>query len=119
MLYGVPFGADSVGNLLPGSGSHSRDEIQQSTWEQYREIQGWVFAGSPQSGITVAADHQLVRLQPGLIIGNMLRGQRYTSAKILQGGKVSSTHYPPSGHYVLSTIFPLVRETGQLSTPMK
>lgn len=50
--------------------------------------------------MTVAADHQLVRLQPGLIVGNMLRGQRYTSAKTLQDGKVSSMHYPPTGRYV-------------------
>lgn len=100
MEYGIPFGANSVANIMPGAGPHMEDEIQQDSWKQYRAIQSWVFAGDQQWGITVAADHQLVKLQDGLVRANMIRGQRYTSVKIVRGDEVTSMHFPPSGHYV-------------------
>ena len=50
--------------------------------------------------MTLAADHQLARLQNGLIRANMLRGQRYTSAKLSRDGEVDSIHFPAPGHYV-------------------
>jgi alpha-mannosidase len=100
MYYGVPYGANSLKNILPGSGPRARDEIQREAWEKYRVIQGWVFAGTPEWGVTVAADHQLVRLEDGLIHANMIRGQRYTSAKIVRGDQLTSMHYPANGHYV-------------------
>jgi alpha-mannosidase len=99
-VYGVPFGADSVKNLMPGAGPRAGDEIQRSAWQEYRQIQGWVYAGSAEWGVTVAADHQLVRLQPDLIRANMIRGQRYTSVKVVRGEEVTSIHYPAQGHYV-------------------
>jgi alpha-mannosidase len=100
MEYGIPFGANSVANILPGSGPHAGDEIQQDAWKEYRAIQSWVFAGDNQWGLTLAADHQLVRLEDGLIRANMIRGQRYTSAKIVRGDEVTSIHFPAPGHYV-------------------
>jgi alpha-mannosidase len=100
MEYGIPFGANSLVNVLPGSGPHAGDEIQQEAWKGYRAIQSWVFAGDNQWGLTLAADHQLVRLEDGLIRGNMIRGQRYTSVKIVRGDEVTSIHFPASGHYV-------------------
>jgi alpha-mannosidase len=100
MEYGIPFGANSVANVLPGSGPHAGDEIQQDAWKEYRTIQSWVFAGDNQWGLTLAADHQLVRLEDGLIRANMIRGQRYTSAKIVRDDEVTSIHFPAPGHYV-------------------
>src|SRR5262249_49939717 len=67
MHCGVPFGETSVGNILPGSGPSANDEIQKEVWEKYRTIQDWVFAGTSQWGMAVAADHQLVKLENGLI----------------------------------------------------
>ncbi|HVH71402.1 MAG TPA: glycoside hydrolase family 38 C-terminal domain-containing protein, partial [Candidatus Dormibacteraeota bacterium] len=81
--YGIPFGANSVANIMPGSGPHAGDEIQQEAWKEYRTIQSWVFAGDNQWGLTLAADHQLMKLEDGLIHANMIRGQRYTSVKIV------------------------------------
>jgi alpha-mannosidase len=100
MVYGVPFGANSVKNVLAGSGPSASDEIDPKAWEQYREIQGWVFAGTSEWGLTLAADHQLVRLEPGVIHASMIRGQRYTSVKIVRADEVSSIHFPAQGHYV-------------------
>lgn len=99
MVYGVPFGANTLHNVLPGSGPRANDEINTSAWEHYRVIQGWVFAGTPDWGVTVSADHQLVSFDSGLIRANMIRGQRYTSAKIVRGEEVTSIHYPPKGRY--------------------
>jgi len=100
LYYGVPFGANSRQNILPGSGPHAGDEIQKEAWERYRTIQDWVFAGTSDWGITLAADHQLVKLEDGLIRGNMIRGQRYTSVKVVRGDEVTSIHFPAPGHYV-------------------
>ena len=100
MYYGVPFGANSARNILPGSGPSANDEINKEAWEKYRTIQDWVFAGTPQWGVTLAADHQLVKLDEGLIHANMIRGQRYTSVRIVRGDEVTSIRFPPSGHYV-------------------
>ena len=100
MYYGIPFGANSVKNILPGSGPSAGDEINKEAWEKYRTIQDWLFAGTPEWGVILAADHQLVKLEEGLIHGNMIRGQRYTSVRIVRGEEVTSIHFPPSGHYV-------------------
>jgi alpha-mannosidase len=98
--YGIPFGANSVSNVIPGSGPHVGDEIQRNAWKEYRTIQSWVFAGDNQWGLTLAADHQLVKLEDGLIRANMIRGQRYTSVKIVSDDEVTSIHFPAPGHYV-------------------
>ncbi|HVH89477.1 MAG TPA: glycosyl hydrolase-related protein, partial [Terriglobales bacterium] len=100
MEYGIPFGANSVSNIMPGAGPHSGDEIQPEAWKEYRAIQSWAFAGDQQWGLTLAADHQLVKLEDGLIRANMIRGQRYTSAKIVRDDEVTSIHFPAPGHYV-------------------
>ena len=100
MHYGIPFGANSVNNIMPGSGPSAGDEINKEAWEKYRTIQDWVFAGTSEWGVTVATDHQLVKLENGLIHANMIRGQRYTSARIVRGDEITSIHFPPQGHYV-------------------
>jgi len=99
MEYGIPFGVNSISDLVPGAGPHADDEIQQDAWKEYRAIQSWVFAGDDRLGLTLAADHQLVRLQDGLIRANMIRGQRYTSVKLVRGEEVTSIHFPAPGHY--------------------
>lgn len=100
MEYGIPFGVNSVTNIMPDSGPHAGDEIQLEAWKEYRAIQSWVFAGDGQWGLTLAADHQLVKLEDGLIRANMIRGQRYTSAKVVRDDEVTSIHFPAPGHYV-------------------
>lgn len=100
MYYGVPFGANFAKNVLPGSGPSANDEINKEAWEEYRTIQDWVFAGTPEWGLTLAADHQLIKLDDGLIRANMIRGQRYTSVRVVRGEEVTSIHFPANGHYV-------------------
>jgi len=111
LRYGVPFGSNSVKDLMPGAGPRPSsktnlvDEINQEAWEKYRMIQGWVFAGTPEWGVTVAAGHQLVKLDSGMIHGNMIRGQRYTSVRVVRGDQVTSISFPPQGHYVFKYSF--------------
>lgn len=105
VVYGVPYGANAASNLLPGSGPDYRflpditDEIDEVAWKQYRVIQDWIFAGTAESGITIAANHQLVRVTNNMIAANMIAGQRYTSVKIERDSQITTTHYPLEGHY--------------------
>ena len=98
--YGVPFGAQGLQDVLPGSGPRFRDEVQKEVWDTYRHVQDWVFAAMPQWGLTVTADHQLVRIEEDLVSAEMIRGLRYTSAKVTREQEVGSLTYPPVGRYV-------------------
>ncbi len=98
--YGVPFGANVSDNVLPNSGPHMGDEIKPESWRGCRFIQGWIHAGTAERGMTLAADHQLVRLEDGAITGEMVRGTRFTSAKVVRGEEVGSMQYPPPGKYL-------------------
>ncbi len=98
--YGIPFGSNSVDGLMPNAGPHFRDEISPESWRRIRQIQEWIFAGEADWGLTVSADTHMIQLQPGAIHGEMLRGIRYSSAKVVRGEKVTSMEFPPSGLYV-------------------
>jgi alpha-mannosidase len=98
--YGVAFGENAASNLIPGSGPALGDEMQKSIWEKYRIIHGWIFGGTRDWGLTVAADHQVVELDPQVIRADMIRGAAYTSVKVERGAEVTSMQYPPPGLYV-------------------
>jgi alpha-mannosidase len=98
--YGVPFGTNASDNIVPNSGPHLGDEITAESWRGCRFIQGWIHAGTAERGLTIAADHQFVRLENGSVIGEMVRGTRFTSAKVVRGDEVGSMQYPPPGKYV-------------------
>jgi alpha-mannosidase len=97
--YGVPFGSNAADNLIPNSGPHLSDEIKKESWLEARHIQDWIFAGTAEWGVTVAVDHQLVRLGAGVIRAEMLRGARFTSVKVVRGDRIGSLQYPPAGVY--------------------
>lgn len=98
--YGVPFGSNTADNLIPGSGPHLADEISKDSWLNARHIQDWIFAGAPEWGLTVATDHQFIRLDGGVFRGEMVRGTRATSVKVVTDAGIDSMHYPPPGDYV-------------------
>jgi alpha-mannosidase len=97
--YGVPFGAVSGSDFMPKSEPRAGDEIGKESWKQWRQIQDWVFAGNGDWGLTVAADHQVVTLAPGLVRGGMLRGA-YSSLGIIRQGKPTLRLFPDAGTYV-------------------
>jgi alpha-mannosidase len=103
--YGVAFGSNDAADLMPGAEPHNRDELQRGAWEKYRQIQDWVFAGTPEWGFALAADHQLIRLEEGRLRAEMIRGLRFTSVKVLRGDEITSLHYPPPGRYVFRYTF--------------
>jgi alpha-mannosidase len=105
--YGVAYGSNGSDNLIPNTGPHMADEISKQSWLQSRHIQNWIFAGGAEWGLTVATGEQFVRLDPGVLRGQMLRGARFTSVKVVRGDTVGSMDYPPKGvytfHYSLSS----------------
>jgi alpha-mannosidase len=98
--YGVPFGANAADNIVPRSGPHASDEISAESWRRSRHIHDWVHAGTAAWGLTIASDHQQIRLDDDAIRAEMVRGTRFTSVKVVRGEEVTSLHYPPPGTYV-------------------
>ena len=97
--YGVPFGSNAADNILPNSGPHMPDEIAKESWLSARHIQDWIFAGASGWGVTIASDHQFVRLDGATIRAEMVRGTRFTSVKVVRGDRTGSLEYPPPGSY--------------------
>jgi alpha-mannosidase len=97
--YGVAYGSNVSDHLIPNTGPHMPDEIREQSWLQSRHIQNWIFAGDSTRGLTVATGEQFVRLDPGVLRGQMLRGSRYTSVKVVRGDAMGSMDYPPNGVY--------------------
>jgi hypothetical protein len=98
--YGVPFGANSTDNMLPNSGTHASDEIPMEDWRHSRHIHDWIHADGGGWGLTISADHQQIRFEDGLVRAEMLRGTKFTSAKVVRGQEVTSMNYPPPGRYI-------------------
>jgi alpha-mannosidase len=97
--YGVAYGANDASNLIAHTGPHMPDEISKESWLGSRHILNWIFAGDRQQGLTVATGEQFVRLEPGVLRSQMLRGPRFTSAKVVRGDVAESMEYPPKGVY--------------------
>jgi alpha-mannosidase len=98
--YGVPFGANASGNILPKSGPRAGDEITNESWKRSRHVHDWIHAGTAEWGLTIACDHQQIRLADDAICAEMVRGTRFTSVKVVRGEEIASLHYPPPGTYV-------------------
>jgi len=98
--YGVPFGANDARNIIPKAGPRAVDEIKAESWKSVRHIHDWIHSGAADWGLTIATDHQLVRLEGDLIRAEMVRGTRFTSVKVVRGNEVGSLYYPPQGTYV-------------------
>ena len=97
--YGVPFGSNRADQILPNAGTHQSDEIPMDDWRSSRHIHDWIHAGGPEWGLTIAADHQQVRLDGSTVRAAMVRGTRFTSVKVVRGDESSAQHYPPHGTY--------------------
>jgi hypothetical protein len=85
---------------MPGSCPRAIDEIKPESWKQVRHIRDWIHAGNGEWGLTIAADHQLMKIDNGVIRAEMLRCPRYTSVKVVRDQQVTSMQYPPVGTYV-------------------
>lgn len=97
--YGVPFGAVAGSDIMPNSRPRSRDEVSREVWEKWRQIQDWIFAGTGEWGLTIAADRQVMILGDNVIRAGMLRGT-YQAAPVTRDGKPFIMQVPPAGKYV-------------------
>jgi alpha-mannosidase len=99
-VYGVPFGANRADKILPRAATHQSDEISMEDWRRSRHIQNWLRADENGWGVTLAADHQQVRLDGPTVRAEMVRGTRFTSVKVVRDGQAIGQQYPPAGIYV-------------------
>ncbi len=97
---GVPFGSAGSADLMPNAGPHFRDEVPREIWQNWRQVQDWVFAGASDWGLTVSGDHQFFTVSETGVRGGMLRGTRYNPLAIVQDGKAVLVQQPPAGRYV-------------------
>jgi len=97
--YGIPFGSAAASDIMPGAGPQFGDEVPREVWKQWRQIQGWVFMGTPQWGVTVTADRQLMTLGDGVVRAGMLRSS-YSPVGIVRDDKPVLRQFPPAGRYV-------------------
>ncbi len=113
--YGVPFGASSPDNLLPNSGTHASDEITNEYWRRSRHIHDWIHVGTADWGLTIASDHQQIRLDDGVIRAEMLRGTRFTSVKVVRGDEVRRSTIRRRARTCSATRSPRRQATGKQS----
>lgn len=97
--YGIPFGSAAGSDIMPDSGPRFGDEVPREIWKTWRQIQDWIFAGTPEWGLTIAADRQLIALREGVIAVGMLRGC-YSTLGITREDKATLRQIPPAGKYV-------------------
>jgi alpha-mannosidase len=98
--YGIPFGANPFAGLMPGTGPHFQDEMKRDSWLQTRQVQEWVDASGPDSGLSVGTDHQLVMVDPAAFRGVMIRGTRFSLERVVENGQLTSYAKPSPGTYV-------------------
>jgi hypothetical protein len=97
--YGIAFGQCATDDIMPNTGPRAGDEIKPDSWKNSRIIHDWLWAGTADSGLTLATDHQQIRLSEGVVRAEMLRGTRFTSVKVVRNGEPGSMFYPPPGSY--------------------
>lgn len=97
--YGIPFGSAAGADAFPKCGPRAGDEVPYDEWKTWRQIQDWIFAGTAESGLTVAADRQFMMLGDGVIRAGMMRGA-FQSTGITKAGKPFLLPVPPAGTYV-------------------
>ncbi|HEV2276443.1 MAG TPA: glycosyl hydrolase-related protein, partial [Acidobacteriaceae bacterium] len=97
---GVPFGSAAAGDMMPDAGPRSHDEVPMAVWKGWRQIQSWISASSPDSTITISADHQLFTVDDHAIRADMIRGTSFNQLKTFQDGRPVAVQQPRAGRYV-------------------
>ena len=96
--YGIPFGSAASTDAFPKCGPRAGDEVPYDEWKTWRQIQDWIFAGTAEGGLTIAADRQFIMLGDGVIRAGMMRGA-FQSTGITRAGKPFLLPVPPAGTY--------------------
>lgn len=91
---GVPFGANSFENIIPGSGPSLGDEVTADTWVRTREAQDWLLMAAKGSdhAVAVATDRKLVEFFDDGCVINFLSSM---TPKWMQ----PEIFHPFAGHY--------------------
>lgn len=97
---GVPFGSASEADMMPHAGPRSHDEVPLDVWKGWRQIQSWISADTPDSTVTISADHQLFTVDNHSIRGDMIRGTSFNQLRTFQDGRPVPVQQPRAGTYV-------------------
>ena len=54
--YGVPFGHNTLDNVIDGSGPFRDGDMDRETWDKQRECQGWISVDGKDGGMGLASD---------------------------------------------------------------
>jgi alpha-mannosidase len=102
---GTPFGSVVATDMMPNTGPRNSDEVPREVWKRWRQIQDWVFAGTPEWGFTLSADHQFLTVGDSAIRAGMLRGTRFSPVNVVRGGRPFQNLWPPAAAYVFHYSF--------------
>jgi len=68
--YGVPFGANTMRNVMEGTGPQDHDaspRLNRTSWERTRIVQGWIDVGDGAAGTAVVGNRHLYEVEAGQI----------------------------------------------------
>ena len=71
--YGVPFGHNTLDNVIEGSGPFRDGDMDRETWDKQRECQGWISVDGKDGGMVLASDRRAFEFDKGLVRGDVLR----------------------------------------------
>ncbi|MEO8735548.1 MAG: glycoside hydrolase family 38 C-terminal domain-containing protein, partial [Edaphobacter sp.] len=97
---GVPFGSASGKDMMPNAGPRAHDEVPLDVWKSWRQIQSWITASTPDSNVTISADHQLFTVDDHALRGDLIRGTSFNQLKTYQDGRPVPVQQPSAGTYV-------------------
>jgi alpha-mannosidase len=71
--YGIPFGHNSLDNVIANSGPWREEDMDRETWLMNRECQGWIAVDREESGAVLASDRRAFEFHQGEVRGDVLR----------------------------------------------
>ncbi len=71
--YGVPYGHNTLENLMPESAPRSDGGMRAETWEKQRECQGWIALDGEDVGVALGSDRRAFEFEGRAVRGDVLR----------------------------------------------
>jgi alpha-mannosidase len=71
--YGVPFGHNTLDNVIGGSGPWREGDMDRVTWQKQRECQGWIAVDGKGGGVVLASDRRAFEFDDAEVRSDVLR----------------------------------------------
>lgn len=112
--YGIPYGVNTLDNLIPHIGPKYEDEIPKDAWLKLREIQKWIDIHNQRFGVTLSTIPRLVEIDGAAIKVNLIRGTKTPFFGLLKNNQWEYQYIQPKGKY--SFAFSLSSHQGSWQT---